>query len=224
MRYRYLVIAMALSLAACGQREEAPVLNDDGVAATPPPAQPDATEGTALATVPGETSLVLQGAGDPPYLVDAAGSALYFLEGNRDGGKCDAACQEVWPPVIASQAQPAVAAGARGEAVATIAAVGGSQHVTYNGYPLYRYAGDRGAGRTAGHQVSDKWGQWRLMGTNGEALTAQPQAAPAARPQPGAVPGASPQPDTPSVPPSANPDAPRSTDTPPQPTPTPPRT
>ncbi|WP_411832068.1 hypothetical protein [Pseudoxanthomonas mexicana] len=187
MRYRYLAIAMALSVAACGQQVGAPALGDDEARATDPPAAPVAVEGSALPSAP-DQSLLLQGAGEPPYLVDAAGNALYVLEGNRDGGKCDAACQEVWPPVIASDARPGVAAGVRGEAVASIAGADGRQHVTYNGQPLYRYAGDQGAGRTAGHEVSDKWGQWRLMGVHGETLTRPPQAAPADRPPPGVAP------------------------------------
>ncbi|WP_368563846.1 hypothetical protein [Pseudoxanthomonas sp. UTMC 1351] len=50
---------------------------------------------------------------------------------------------------------------------------GGRHHLSYNGHPLYRYAGDRGAGRTTGHGVEDKWGNWHLMSIEGNAYGGQ---------------------------------------------------
>ena len=44
---------------------------------------------------------------------------------------------------------------------------GGSLQLTYDSNPLYRYAGDMGAASTAGQGVSDKWGQWHLVGADG---------------------------------------------------------
>ena len=179
MRRRYGFLILVLIVCGCGQQPEAPALSDQdaqrGNAAQAPVAAP---EGTALESTPTDTPLTLRASGDPAYLTDAAGNALYYLEDNHDGSKCDTACQEVWPPVMGDAAQPATDAGVRGEAVASIAAPDGGRQVTYNRHPLYRYAGDQGAGRTAGHQVRDKWGHWRLMGINGEPISGQPESQP----------------------------------------------
>jgi predicted lipoprotein with Yx(FWY)xxD motif len=102
-------------------------------------------------------------------LTDSANNALYFLEGNQNGEKCDAACQETWPPVTASGGRTVAGGGARPEMLKTSSLSGGRYHLSYNGHPLYRYAGDRGAGRTTGHGVSDKWGKWHLMSVEGNA-------------------------------------------------------
>jgi predicted lipoprotein with Yx(FWY)xxD motif len=43
----------------------------------------------------------------------------------------------------------------------------GSRQVTYNGHPLYRYAGDGGAGKTNGHGTKDAYGTWYLVSPQG---------------------------------------------------------
>src|SRR5690554_141324 len=47
----------------------------------------------------------------PTHLVDAAGLALYVLEGNADGSRCDAECENAWPPVQAEESQPLAGPG-----------------------------------------------------------------------------------------------------------------
>src|SRR5690606_40207638 len=84
-----------------------------------------------------------------PYLTDSAGSALYTLEGDSDGSGCVDACRDAWPPLLVGDVAPT---GSERLQVAMVAATerpdGGSQG-TYGGHPLYRYAADTGAGRTA---------------------------------------------------------------------------
>jgi predicted lipoprotein with Yx(FWY)xxD motif len=132
------------------------------------PPRSDAVEGTGMETVPSDAVLVKLSA-DGGHLVDSADNALYFLESNYDGSKCDPACQEVWPPMLATGQQPAAGPGVPGEKLGVSPSGQGARHVTYNGHPLYRYAGDQGAGRTAGHGVSDRWGKWHLINKDGDA-------------------------------------------------------
>lgn len=133
------------------------------------PPRSDAVEGTGMATVPSEAVTVKLHA-DGSHLVDGADNALYFLEANNDGSKCDPACQEVWPPLLATGQQPAAGPGVPGEKLGVTPAGQGARHVTYNGHPLYRYSGDQGAGRTAGQGVSDRWGKWHLINKDGDAV------------------------------------------------------
>jgi len=105
--------------------------------------------------------------GPPVHLGDAAGASVYMLEGNANGDRCDAVCEEAWPPVIAQVNRPQAGPGVDGTLLGTAPRPDGSLQVRYGVNPLYRYAGDRGAGRTSGHQVTDKWGRWTLVGLDG---------------------------------------------------------
>lgn len=164
-----MLLLMASVLVACGQDVAAPDGGDPDM--TEPAAQPATApvpNASPSAMDPGllddaATGPLLDRAAAGGHLVDAAGLALYYLEANTDGGKCDDACQDVWPPVLTEAAPPAVAAGLDQSLVSTVAtATGGVQHVTYDGHPLYRYAGDRGVGDTSGDGVDDAWGNWHL--------------------------------------------------------------
>lgn len=102
-----------------------------------------------------------------PHLVDAGGFALYVLAGDRMGEKCAGDCLKAWPPVLAGDAQPTAEAGLQGAMVSTIARPDGRRQVTYNRQPLYRYAGDGGAGATKGHALQDAYGTWYLVSPQG---------------------------------------------------------
>lgn len=155
-----IILVAAACTAACRPTPEAPGVSEDSVpaAGNPPAGNPGGEEATVKAADPSHG-----------YLTDKANNALYFLEGNQNGEKCDAACQETWPPVTASGGRTTAGEGARPEMLKTSPLSGGQYHLSYNGHPLYRYAGDRGAGRTTGHGVSDKWGKWHLMSVEGSA-------------------------------------------------------
>jgi len=152
--------------------------------ATPPGTGPDSSvggtvEGTGqlgrdAANAQGAASNVLTVAtagGPGPYLVNSAGSALYYVEGDTDGAKCVDQCIEVWPPLLVAEAAPTPGAELEAGLLGTIEREDGSTQVTYNNHPLYRYAADVGVGRTGGHDLQDKWGHWHLVSPEGEAVT-----------------------------------------------------
>lgn len=147
----------------------AAVSGDSRTAATQP--APDPAAAAAAGRQPaagGRVSLAMSGT-PSSHLVDGAGSAVYVLAGNTDGSKCDAACQDAWPPVLAHDTQAAAGMGVDPAMVGTLEREGRT-HVTYGGEPLYRYAGDAGANRTAGAGVDDQWGKWSLVGLDGQPL------------------------------------------------------
>ena len=172
-----IVVSSALLAAAC--KEEQRLAPDDTQAATrsapterapPTPVMPEGT-GAANGDAAGRAMLKLS-QGSPSYLVDASGASLYFLEGNAQGTRCDATCEQAWPPVVAGDA--GTMEGVQSGLLGRLQRADGRTQLTYARQPLYRYAGDAGAGRTSGHGVSDKWGQWALMAPDGHALAHDP--------------------------------------------------
>lgn len=133
-----------------------------------------ATPATTPAAVDAAGELTLANSGPGPHLTDRAGSALYALDGDTAGEGCVDVCLEAWPPMLIAEAQPSVAAGLQPNLVASVQRPDGRRQVTYGNRPLYRYAGDTGVGRTTGHGVKDRWGQWHLVGPGGETLGMNP--------------------------------------------------
>ncbi len=178
MKLKTPLSALALGLlVACGQDVAPPDGSATGGEASRAPietgaASPD-VDPSRIDAAPGTAATLHREGGDPGYLADASGAALYYLEGDTDGSRCDDACRQVWPPVMLASGEPPVAGpGLQQIAVGTLQTPAGAHHLTYHGKPLYRYAGDRGARTTSGHDVQDDWGHWKLAGTDGEA--AQP--------------------------------------------------
>lgn len=133
-------------------------------------ASPQQQEAPQVPAAAGNADTVLAMSGTPSsHVVDGAGSAVYLLAGNADGSLCDRACEEVWPPVMAHDRSPTAGTGVEAARIGTLEREG-RLHVTYGGQPLYRYAGDMGANRTAGAGVEDQWGQWSLVGLDGRPL------------------------------------------------------
>ncbi|MDQ2703296.1 MAG: hypothetical protein M3Y70_10940 [Pseudomonadota bacterium] len=177
MRNPFLAAAILAALAGTACSRDTGSQLDDGQASG---AMSDAQVDPAATNVPGEAPvavntgttgsnplIVATEGGPAPYLANSAGSALYTLQGDTDGSKCDQACTHVWPPMTVVDAVPTHTPGLEAGNIGTIQRADGSLQVTYAGHPLYHYAADGGAGHTAGHGVSDKWGQWSLVSPQG---------------------------------------------------------
>jgi predicted lipoprotein with Yx(FWY)xxD motif len=119
-----------------------------------------------MARVPADVPLPATGA-DPVMVVDtrladASGRSLYALEGNQDGKKCDAICEDAWPPVLVSADVEAVPHVLWGD-LSTRTRPDGAMQLAFKGDPLYRYSGDGSVQSTSGDGVRDKWGSWHLV-------------------------------------------------------------
>jgi predicted lipoprotein with Yx(FWY)xxD motif len=97
---------------------------------------------------------------------------------------CTGACEVKWPPVH-GDGQPALQ-GIPSGLVGTVGRPDGTQQLTLNGWPLYRFAGDAKPGEAKGEGVG---GTWAAMGANGSPASAGPSASPATAPD--AVPAGS---------------------------------
>jgi len=103
-------------------------------------------------------------------LVDANGRSLYLFEGDKPNqSNCAGACATSWPPLTSAKT-PAGAAGVQAARLGTITAAGGKRQVTYNGHPLYLYAGDQQAGDTAGEGLNDFGAEWDVLSPSGSKI------------------------------------------------------
>jgi predicted lipoprotein with Yx(FWY)xxD motif len=112
--------------------------------------------------------------GTGSVLVDPSGRTLYTTDREADGTvRCVAECVATWVPLtVPTGTIPSGAAGVTG-VLATVARPDGANQVTYNGRPLYTYAPDGGAGKSAGNGVHDSFGGtdfvWQAAAAGGSA-------------------------------------------------------
>jgi predicted lipoprotein with Yx(FWY)xxD motif len=93
-------------------------------------------------------------------LVDSKGRTLYLFKKDK-GTKstCFGACATNWPPERATR-KPTVSSGLTASKAATTKRSDGKPEVTYNGHPLYLFAGDQKPGDTSGQGVNAFGGSW----------------------------------------------------------------
>ena len=86
-------------------------------------------------------------------VVDARGRTLYHFTAEAEGVPvCTGACVGTWSPALATSASGLP------EHVATVRRPdGGRLQLTYDGHPLYRYAGDRSKADAKGEGVGGQW-------------------------------------------------------------------
>ena len=105
-------------------------------------------------------------------IVDAQGRTLYRFTAEAQGVPvCTGDCVGTWPPALASSASGLP------KHVATVKRPdGGKLQLTYDGHPLYRYAGDQSKADANGEGVG---GQWFVLKSVGGAppQPAQPSSA-----------------------------------------------
>lgn len=128
--------------------------------------------GQATATGPAEVQVEQK---DPfgRYLTDADGRALdMFTADSRNRTKCYEACADAWPPLV-TQGEPEEGEEADAAKLGTIERKNGEMQVTYNGWPLYYFVKDRGAGTTAGQDVHGFGGEWYLLDAEGDKVQSE---------------------------------------------------
>jgi predicted lipoprotein with Yx(FWY)xxD motif len=150
---------IALTLAGCGS---------SGTSSASANTVPPTTPGGQTATV-GVTN---SGLGD--ILVDSQDRTLYLFQ--KDSGTtsaCTGSCATVWPPLIVTGA-PSAGTGANATLLATTMRPDGQSQVTYNGHPVYTYAGDHKAGDTTGQGLVAFGGGWFALSSAGDQVSGQP--------------------------------------------------
>jgi predicted lipoprotein with Yx(FWY)xxD motif len=104
-------------------------------------------------------------------LVNAQGRTLYLFQ--KDSGQqsaCTGACAVNWPPLRAN-GKPTEGSGASAALVGTISRSDGKPQITYNGHPLYLFAGDQKAGDTKGEGLNAFGGSWFALDSAGNQVS-----------------------------------------------------
>jgi predicted lipoprotein with Yx(FWY)xxD motif len=91
-------------------------------------------------------------------VTDQNGWVLYRFDADTakpSKSNCEAKCAKVWPPAI-TDGNPKLS-GVDASLVGTVTRGDGSMQITLNGWPLYRYIGDKAPGQWKGQNVGGKW-------------------------------------------------------------------
>jgi predicted lipoprotein with Yx(FWY)xxD motif len=175
------LICLSLLAAGCASSSSStPAAGSSGASSVPassapassaPASSAPASSAAAASTVQIKTAKTSFGT----VLVNAAGFTLYwFAKDTTTSSACNGACAGAWPPVIGT---PEAASGVTlSGKLGTIKRSDGSLQATYNGHPLYTYAGDTAAGQVHGNDVNGFGGLWYAVVTSGSAPASSPSA------------------------------------------------
>jgi predicted lipoprotein with Yx(FWY)xxD motif len=96
----------------------------------------------------------------------SSGRTLYrFTSDGKGVSRCVGSCAQLWPSLdVRSGTALKAGSGVDQALLGTVKRSGGARQVTYAGFPLYRYSGDKSSGATAGEGVQ---GKWFLVNTKG---------------------------------------------------------
>jgi predicted lipoprotein with Yx(FWY)xxD motif len=167
VRAAAVALSCALALAACADEPDPGVAEVDADEPDPGVAEvdadpPDAADGA-------EVAVAAVALGD--VVVDADGMTLYVFEPDAQGpSTCYDDCAASWPPLL-TESEPQPGAGVDAALLATAERDDGARQVTYDGWPLYHWAGDEAPGDTDGQGVGDAW--W-VIDPDGAPLRADP--------------------------------------------------
>jgi predicted lipoprotein with Yx(FWY)xxD motif len=163
--------AVALAVAACGSSGGKAAASSSGsLAATVPSQAPtSAAAPSPAASSAADAALATKTISGTVVLTSSSGLTLYWFSSDTPTtSKCTGQCLSYWPPVPG----PATAGPGVTGKLATLTRTGGSLQATYDGHPLYTFAGDTAPGQAKGNGVKDSGGVWHEM-------TASAPAAPA---------------------------------------------
>ncbi|MGO9082218.1 MAG: hypothetical protein ACLQDY_24855 [Streptosporangiaceae bacterium] len=162
--------AAGLMLAACGSSGSSST-SSSGSASSASGAAAHSSSSPAMSHAGIKTASTSLGT----VLVNSSGRTLYwFALDTPTTSKCTGSCATYWPPVTG--AQKAAAGVSLSGKFATIKRSGGQLQATYDGHPLYTYAGDSAAGQVKGNGLNASGGLWWAMTPSGAKLAAKPSA------------------------------------------------
>jgi predicted lipoprotein with Yx(FWY)xxD motif len=159
-------VGAALLVAACSS-------GSSSTGAAPASSSPAGGSSSSAAAAGGSGSAVITTASSSggTFLTDGGRAVYLWVKDSSGMSGCSGACAGAWPPVTTSGTVTA-SGGAKASDLGTITRSEGTRQVTYDGHPLYFFAGDSSAGMASG-QGSDSFGaKWWLVSPSGGDVTA----------------------------------------------------
>ena len=155
------LVAVALTAAACG--------SSGGSSSSSTGAQAGAS---ASASASGSAMVITTKAGSAgTFLTNGSGRTVYLWAKDGMGSSaCSGACTALWPPVTTG-GSPTVSGSAKASDLGTITRSDGAKQVTYDGHPLYYYAGDSSTGQINGQGTDSFGAKWWLVAPAGTSIT-----------------------------------------------------
>jgi predicted lipoprotein with Yx(FWY)xxD motif len=97
-------------------------------------------------------------------VTNSKGMTLYwFVPDTSTSSKCTGSCATYWPPLVGPVSAGTGVIGTLG----VITRPGGTMQATYDGHPLYTYAGDSAPGQAKGNGINASGGVWWEMTVSG---------------------------------------------------------
>ena len=144
--------AAAAALAACSSAGASP--SSPGSSSTRSPAAAAVANTVKTAKIGGVT-----------VLTNSKGFTLYsFAPDTPTTSNCNGTCAQNWPPVHGTATAPGVSG-----TFDTITRSDGSTQATFDGHPLYTFAGDAAPGQAKGNGLNAAGGVWHEITTSGTA-------------------------------------------------------
>jgi predicted lipoprotein with Yx(FWY)xxD motif len=107
-------------------------------------------------------------------LVDGKGLTLYLFlpDKHSSHSRCSDICAVAWPPLLLPKGKtaPLAGRGVRSSLLGTTIRSDVGRQVTYNGWPLYRWANDASPGQATGQGLNNLGGLWYVVSPRGEPI------------------------------------------------------
>jgi predicted lipoprotein with Yx(FWY)xxD motif len=151
--------ALALTVSACASSGS----SANGAGNTPA-AGASSSSAAAPASGSGGSTVASTTIGGQQVLTNAQGMTLYwFAPDTSTTSKCTGSCATYWPPVKG----PVTAGSGVTGTLGTITRSDGTKQASYDGHPLYTYAGDTAPGQNKGNGLNVSGGLWYEMTVSG---------------------------------------------------------
>jgi predicted lipoprotein with Yx(FWY)xxD motif len=171
---------VVLAVAACGSS------SSSSSSAAAPSSSPAAAAGSSSSASSAESMVLSRTINGTAVLTNSAGFTLYwFGRDTSTTSACSGSCATYWPPVTG----PVTAGPGVTGTLGTITRSDGTVQATYDGHPLYTYAGDSAPGQAKGNGLN---GVWHEMTVSGRVVAAASSHSPAPASSPAAVPASTP--------------------------------